>query len=198
MAAFNRTMLRFASSMALSHALHDLVKFILTLLSRLIKLLGMAESFDYGKAYKQVSNDLKSLLAERERLDRKISKARQTLEALATSCEEEGIEVEPSAEAQYLLESATLPDEILGILDRAYPNYHRATIIRDKLEQLGHDMSQYRNPLATIHMILKRQIEAGKVETGTNKQKEKLFRASHKRIMGRRFITPTQSDNCKG
>lgn len=137
----------------------------------------MAESFDYGKAYEQVSRELKSALEERERLDKKIITTRQTLAALAASCEQQGVEIQQSPEAEYLLENSPLPDEILSVLKAAYPGYHRATIIKEKLEQLGHDMRRYQNPLATIHMILKRQIESGKVETGSNQAGEKLFRA---------------------
>lgn len=144
----------------------------------------MADSFDYGKAYEQVSRDLKKALAERDRLDKKITSMRQTLTALAASCEEEGIEVEQSLEAQYLLESSPLTEEILGVLRVVYPHYHRATVIKHKLEQLGHDMAKYTNPLATIHMILKRQIEAGTVEPGTNEAGEKLYRAPNPMRLG--------------
>jgi hypothetical protein len=102
---------------------------------------------------------------------------RTTLTALAASCENAGIDIEHSAEADYMIASSSLPDEILGILKAAYPGYHRATVIKEKLEQLGHDMSRYRNPLATIHMVLKRQVEALKAETATNAAGERLYRA---------------------
>jgi endonuclease/exonuclease/phosphatase (EEP) superfamily protein YafD len=136
----------------------------------------MADSFDYGSAYEQVGRDLKNAIAERDRLEMKITTLRQTLTALAASCEQQGIEIEQSQEALYLLESSTLPDEILTVLRAAYPGYHRANTNKNKLELLGHDMSKYQNPLATIHMILKRQIEADKVESSKNKAGEKLFR----------------------
>jgi hypothetical protein len=141
----------------------------------------MADSFDYRKAYEQVRSDLGNAIDERDRLDRKIATMRKTLTALAASCESEGIEIESSLEAEYLLENSTLPDEILSVLSMAYPRYHRATVIKEKLEQIGIDMSKYKNALATIHMILKRQIEAGKVEPGTNAAGEKLYRALRSR-----------------
>jgi hypothetical protein len=136
----------------------------------------MVDSFDYRKAYEQVSRDLKEALGQRDHLDAKIMGMRSTLSALATACEGAGIDIQPSAEADHIIASSSLPDEILAILRATYPGYHRATVIKEKLEQLGHDMSKYRNPLATIHMILKRQIEAYRVETATNAAGERLYR----------------------
>src|SRR5437764_5752726 len=90
----SRTMLRLASSMALSQKiLSRLLKFFLTVLSRLFKVLGMSDSFDYRKAYEQVSRDLKKALADRDALDNKITNMRKTLAAMAASCESEGIEI---------------------------------------------------------------------------------------------------------
>lgn len=136
----------------------------------------MADTFDYRKAYEQISRDLKNALEERELLDAKIIGIRQTLSGLEASCESLGIDIEPSREAIFIREKSTLTEEIIKVLGATYPGYHRATVIKQKLEQLGHELSKYRNPLATIHMILKRQIEAGNVEINRNATGEKLFR----------------------
>lgn len=128
--------------------------------------------------YERFRGELANLIARKAEIEKRIIAVRQTLEGLSVLCESEGVEIEPSSEAQYLLETSRLPDEILGILRATYPGYHRATVIKQKLEQLGHDMGKYQNPLATIHMVLKRLVEADKVETGTNKDQEKLYRAA--------------------
>jgi hypothetical protein len=143
------------------------------------------EEFDYRKAYEQISRDLKKALEERDHLDAKISAIRTTITALAASCERAGIEIEHSAEAEHMVVSSSLPEEILSILRAAYPGYHRATVIKEKLEQLGHDLSRYKNPLATIHMILKRQVDALKAETAVNAAGERLYRV--RKTMGDRM-----------
>src|SRR3954468_4337437 len=121
MAAWRRTIALLASAIALSQQFSLLLKFLLTTLSRLLKLLDMADTFDYRKAYEQVSHDLKNALEERESLDRKIQSMRQTLTGLEASCESLGIEIEQSAEAMFFLESSSLPEEILAILRAVYP-----------------------------------------------------------------------------
>jgi len=129
------------------------------------------------KTYEKYQRELADLLSKKALLDRTIIAVRQTLQGLAALCEAENIEIDASPEAEYLLETSALPDEILSVLRARHPGYHRATIIKQQLEKLGHDMSKYKNPLATIHMVLKRLIEADKVETGTNEAGEKLYRA---------------------
>lgn len=150
----------------------------------------MADSFDYRKAYEQVSRDLKEALEQRDHLDAKITAMRGTLNALAASCESAGIDIEQSPEAEHMIASSSLPDEILAILKAQYPGYHRATIIREKLEQLGHDLRRYKNPLATIHMVLKRQVEACKAETAVNRAGERLYR--YRQPMGGRMVRLAQ------
>lgn len=137
----------------------------------------MPEPSVYRLAYEAAQRELAELLHERERIDKRTVTVRENLKALASLCEGFGSEVPPSPEADYLLENSALPDEILAILRAEYPGYHRATVIKTRLERLGHEMGKYQNPLATIHMILKRQFEAGKVETATNARGEKLYRA---------------------
>jgi len=130
------------------------------------------------KAYDAARKELVELLHEQERIEKRLVVVRENIQGLAALCESEGVDVSPSKEAHYLLQSSTLPDEILAILRSIYPAFHRATIIKIKLEKLGHDMSKYQNPLATIHMILRRLMNQGKVETGTNAKGKKLYRAT--------------------
>ncbi len=80
---------------------------------------------------------------------------RKSLETLAALCEDEGIEIETSVEAAYLLENTNLADEIRHILVGAWPGYLKPNRVKANLEQLGWDLRQYKNPQATIHINFK-------------------------------------------
>lgn len=137
----------------------------------------MAESSDYRKAYEAAQRELNDLLSDQQKLERRIVTVRQSLQTLATLCEEEGIEVKPSSDAEYLLEKSTLADEIRSILIAEYPGWQRPNVVKEKLERLGHDLTKYSNPQATIHMILKRMVEAGEAqETEWPPDKKKIYR----------------------
>jgi len=124
----------------------------------------MKDSPDYGKAYRHVSRELKNALHEREKLDNRITTLRKRIAALAANCQDEGIEIEPSAEAEYLLENTGLTDDIVNILKVHSPAWLFPWQVKNKLEQLGYDMSNYKNPLATIHMVLKRLSESSRIQ----------------------------------
>jgi hypothetical protein len=127
----------------------------------------MAQSSDYRKAYESAKSELTNLLAKLKEMEKRIVLIRQSLQTLATLAESEGIEIEPSAEAAYLLEHSTLADEIRAILKSAWPGYARPHVVKQALELMGHDLSKYRNPQATIHMVLKRMAESHEVTEGT-------------------------------
>ncbi len=120
----------------------------------------MAPSFDYQKAFEEVKSDLAQLIRQRDELEKQITTTRVTLESLAAHCASKGIEIEPSIEAEYLLGSSTLTDEIVHILRAEYPAWLFPAQIKQRLERLGHDMGKYTNPLATIHQTLKRLLDA--------------------------------------
>ena len=40
-------------------------------------------------------------------------------------------------------------------------------MVKSHLEKLGHDLTQYKNPQATIHMVLKRMAESSDVQEET-------------------------------
>jgi chromosome segregation ATPase len=124
----------------------------------------MAPSTEYEKAYESAKQELADLLAKRQEAERRIVLVRQSLQTLASLCESEGVEIQPSTEASYLLERSTLADEIRTILKAASPEYLRPRHVKFALERLGHDLGQYQNPQATIHMVLKRMAESGEVE----------------------------------
>ena len=124
----------------------------------------MSPSTEYRNAYESAKQELAELLARRQETERRIVLVRQSLQTLAGLCASEGVELEPSTEASYLLENSTLADEIRGILKVAWPECVRPRHVKFALERLGHDLNKYQNPQATIHMVLKRIAESGEVE----------------------------------
>ena len=130
-------------------------------------MLGMEQSSDYRKAYDSAKQELTDLLAKQKEIEKRIVKIRQSLQTLATLCEAESVEIEPSEEAAYLLEHSTLADEIRIVLIAMWPNYARPNIVRAMLVRMGRDLTKYTNPLATVHMVLKRMVESGDAQEAT-------------------------------
>jgi hypothetical protein len=124
----------------------------------------MAPSSDYRKAYEAAKQELADLLTKQKEIEQRTVVVRQSLQTLASLCETEGISIEPSIQASYLLENSSLADEIRAILKAAWPMSMRPNLVKDHLVRLGHDLSQYQNPQASIHMVLKRMAESKEVE----------------------------------
>jgi len=121
---------------------------------------------------------LADLLEEQIKIEKRIVKVRKLLEHLAALCEDEGIEIEVSSEAAYLLENTNLADEIRHILVGAWPGYLKPNRVKADLEQLGWDLKQYKNPQATIQMVMKRMAESGSVQEAVSPEDgKKLYRA---------------------
>jgi hypothetical protein len=127
----------------------------------------MAPPNDYVKAYDSAKRELDDLLAKQREIERRIIVLRQSLQTLATLAESEGVQIEPSTVAAYFLENSTLADEIRSLLKSAWPGYLRPNWIKNNLATLGHDLSKYQNPQASIHMVLKRMVESGEVTEAT-------------------------------
>lgn len=156
--------------------LSHLLNFFVDFLSRLLKLADMASSSnEYRAAYDAAERELTELLRIQEALEKRIVLVRQNVQGLAQLCESEAIKIAPSAEAQYLLENSSIPDEIEGILKTRYPDELRASDIRREMEKLGHDWDDYTNPLATIHMVLKRLIEADRIKEREHAQGFRVY-----------------------
>ena len=158
--------------MALSHSL----KISLDLFSRLLKLVLGMSSADYKKAYQSAKKELADLITTQDRLERRKVELRKSLEVLSALCKSEEIEVEQSHEALYLLENTLIADEVRSILKSQYPGWQRPTQLLEELQRLGRDLSSYTNPLATVHMVLKRMSETGEVQETINSEGKKVYR----------------------
>lgn len=128
----------------------------------------MSSSSDYVKAYESAKKELADLISTQDTIEKRIVGLRKTLETLGALCESEKIQIQPSAEAAYLLQNSTLSQDIQAILKSHWPNWQRPNQIKAQLEHLGHDLSRYGNPQAAIHMVLKRMVESGDAQEDTS------------------------------
>lgn len=141
----------------------------------LISLVLMSAA-DYRNAYETAKIELADLIATQDKVARRIMLLRESLKMLGRLCESEEVVVEPSAEAEYLLAHSTLAQEIQGILQADYPGWQRPHEVKAKLERLGHDLGKYKNPQATIHMVLKRMVDSREAQEGIAEDGKQIYR----------------------
>jgi len=170
MVSFRRSIPFWASAIALSHPL----KFSLDKLFCLLIILAMASS-EYKRAYDAAKDELAGLLETQIRLEKRKIELRKTIEVLASLCESEGVEIEPSVDAADILETSTLADEIRAILRTNMFGEYRPNEIKAELAKLGCDLSKYGNPQATIHMVLKRMVESKHVKESQDSQGKYVY-----------------------
>jgi hypothetical protein len=140
----------------------------------------MAPTSDYKKAYDAARKELSDLLSQQMNIEKRAIVVRQSIQTLAALCESEGIAVEPSLEAAYLLDNSTLADEIRAIMRaHAFDATFRPSEIKSEMERLGRDLSQYQNPQSTIHMVLKRMAESGEIEERKDLEGKLTYRMPH-------------------
>jgi hypothetical protein len=119
---------------------------------------------DYKKAHEAVRREMAEIEEQRQLLDRRYARLKQTslsLETLMEDADDSGSGV-----------TAGLP--VVGLTDACR---HALTVsktprtaqeVRDWLEGSGYDLSDQENALASIHTILKRLVAADEAEAGTN------------------------------
>ena len=140
----------------------------------------MANTSDYKRAYETAKKELADLLSQQAATEKRLVTLRKHIQSLAELCESEGVEIEPSVEAAFLLETSTLADEIRRVFGAAnYDTAFRPGKIKDELEKLGRDLSQYQNPQSTIHMVLKRMAESGEIVEKTNEEGKTIYIKRH-------------------
>lgn len=139
---------------------------------------GMEAYSDYQRvAYDAARLELNELLTEQERLQKRIVSVRQFIQSVASLFETQGIDLNASIEAAELLRNSTLADEIRIILRSAYPGWLRPGVVKNDLIRLGHNLKKYKNPQATIQMVLKRMAESNDVhETALPEDGKKVYR----------------------
>jgi hypothetical protein len=139
----------------------------------------MAQTSDYRRAYEAAKQELADLLSQQEQVGKRLVVVRQSIQTLATLCESEGVEIDPSDEASALLGSSTLADEIRTVLSANHETWMRPAQVKSELARLGRDLSQYANPQSTIHMVLKRMAESGEIQEDTNADGKTVYLKHH-------------------
>lgn len=119
----------------------------------------------FFRAYKDAATEMESLLAEQERIEERILSLRKTMNALATvisQLPEKGNVTDIAGAAVLRMRETSLTDDILHIVATAKTPL-TAKEIRTELTEIGVNISEHSNPLATIHAIVGRLTESGRV-----------------------------------
>jgi len=125
------------------------------------------ENKTFHEAYEAAASELESLLKDQERTEDRILSLRKTMNALATLISQhEGRDKNFMDYARAHLRErvdTSLTHDIQRIVN-ASPQPLTASEIRAELKELGGSLAEHSNPLATIHSILNRLLETGRVE----------------------------------
>ena len=120
---------------------------------------------NYRKAYETAASELEALLADQEKRENRIMALRKTLNVLSTLCQQDGIDTsdldQRYARLMQIVEGSVTSD-ILRIV-KSSATALTAPEIREELNKLGGSMAENSNPLATIHAMLNRLVESGKI-----------------------------------
>jgi hypothetical protein len=124
---------------------------------------------NFRKAYDGAAKELESLLEEQERIEIRILRLRQSLNALATLVSEQEAREGGDRDKSFTqarqrtreLVDTTLTDDIYHVL-LAADHPLTTSEIRHEMKKLG-GLAEHKNPLATISAILARLYESGRV-----------------------------------
>lgn len=127
----------------------------------------MTEQETFVKAYEAAANQLESLLHEQERIEERILSLRKSMNALATLISQYDKKDEDfmsyAAGRLRNLVDTSLTDDIQRVI-AASSDPLTAAEIRQQLNELGGNLAEHSNPLATIYAILNRLTESGRAK----------------------------------
>lgn len=109
----------------------------------------------YKKARDAAQVELDQLLNEQHEISQRILKLKQTIATLDALS---GTTPKPAALPR-------MTEAIRGVL-MGSEHPLTATEVRDELRKSGFSLAKYSNPLASIHVVLKRLVAAGQAESG--------------------------------
>ena len=122
----------------------------------------------YKQAFDKAIEELTETMSQREKLDnereqvdRRIVKIRSGLDGLATLCGKtpESLREEyPQLFPNEIAPDVGLTDAVREVL-KSTRYFSSPVLVRDKLKEIGYDLSKYTNELANIHTVLKRLVE---------------------------------------
>ena len=126
---------------------------------------------DYKKSLEAAIQELSTLMEREEKAEAKLEEirgrvrvVRQGIYGLARMCN-----AEPEFEYPHLFPDSNKPDvgftdAVREVLRSHTPNYLSPVGVRNELQDKGFDLAGYKNPLASIHTILKRLEKMGQAE----------------------------------
>jgi hypothetical protein len=135
----------------------------------------MADS--YRKAFDDAVKELGGLLEEREgiearahQLDTRIFTLKELIEGLAIMCEVDVAKTHPYLFTENLQPTPGFTNAVRQVVQSG--KFFRAPVdIRDELQRRGFKLEKYKNPLASIHTILKRLYEQGEIDAVVEEKK---------------------------
>jgi hypothetical protein len=142
---------------------------------------------DYQKAYEAAEKELTELLQLQEQIEKRILGLRQTVSSLGVLCKQEDVDFEPGTLAGTLIDRMGITYDVLAIVNGARMGL-TPTQVRDRLKEIGYDLTKYSNPLSTIHVVLNRLEESRKIRSRTLQGKKYYVR-----IIPSGGSTPTSS-----
>ncbi len=116
----------------------------------------------FREAYTAAAKELESLLKEQERIEERILDLRKTMTSLTALLVDDADFMAHALQVTRELINASLTDDIHRIVSSASQPL-TASEIRSELNQLNSSFREQSNPLATIHAIMARLAESGRV-----------------------------------
>lgn len=137
----------------------------------------MGKNKSFIDAYGAAATELESLLKDQDRIEGRILALRKTMNALAILISQhEGQDKDfMDFAAAWLRDTfdTSITESILRVINAAHLPL-TASEIRNELKELGGSLAEHSNPLATIHAIVSRLTESGRV-TETLKDGKKAW-----------------------
>jgi len=124
---------------------------------------------DYERALTTAKSEYGKLLKERERTDARLIELRDVILSLSKMCEGEASEVTLPPKDQFIADPRLQKLNIFGLTDavrivlQSAIGAVTAKHIRDRLLVFNYDMKKYSNPMAALHGVIVRLLQAGEV-----------------------------------
>lgn len=118
----------------------------------------------YHAAFFSAFDELEALKIEERRITTRKAQLQDTLKALFPLMQKTEVD----------LKSLGLSDAIRVIFAAAPGTLMTPPEVRNRLSDLGYDLSQFENPLASIHTALRRMGETGELKKGEDDDKKKF------------------------
>jgi hypothetical protein len=127
----------------------------------------------YRRDLQSRKRELADLLKQRQKIDQKIVQLQPIISHLEGLCRELGDRAAKETAAK--VELTTGLTELARItLEEAYIPLS-ATDLKKRMEAKGFDFSNYSNPLASVHVVLRRLVKSGKVKVVPQKGGKKAY-----------------------